>query len=598
MTSENHGQDNDLDYDELAAKHVSLRRVLGLFKAYRGRLAVILALILLSSVAGIAAPFLLRAIIDVALPSGNLKLLAMLAGGLIALSCVGTAVRVLQVLITSKVGQSIMHDLRVRVYAHLQSLSLGFFTTARTGEVQSRIASDIGGLQALVTHTASELTRNVSLVVMTIIAMLALEWRLALFSFLVLPLAVWISHRVGQLREELTYEQQLRIADMSSAVQESLSISGIILARTMGRTGHLTRRFIHTSEGVAALEVRSHTAGQWQWAVIDLVLQALPALTLLLGGLLMSQGATAVTIGTLVAMIALQEQLLWPLEEVLESGVQMRTTRALFARIFEYLDRPVEILERSDPVILDRKSIRGAVRLHDVRFAYDKSQPPTIDSVSIDIPAGSHTAIVGATGSGKTTLGYLLARLYDVDAGSISYDGVDVRDLSFPSLNDVLGVVTQDPYLFNATIAENLRFAKPDATDEELIEAARVAQVHEMIASLPDGYGTLVGERGYRFSGGEKQRLALARTILRNPRVLLLDEATSALDTATERAMAHALESLARDRTTITIAHRLSTVRHADQIIVLDKGRVVERGNHDELLALGGRYAELVRSTL
>ncbi|WP_199235339.1 ATP-binding cassette domain-containing protein, partial [Azospirillum sp. TSA6c] len=421
---------------------------------------------------------------------------------------------------------------------------------------------------------------------MTMIAMLALEWRLALFSFLVLPAAIWISHRVGKLREEITYEQQLRIADLSSMVQESLSISSIILARTMGRTDHLTRRFVSASEGVAALEVRSHTAGQWQWAVVDLVLQALPALTLLLGGFLMSQGTAAVTIGTLVAMIALQERLLWPLEEVLRSGVEIRTTRALIARIFDYLDRPVENRERPDPTVPDQKSIGGAIRLHEVSFAYDGSRRPTIDGVSIDIPAGSHVAIVGANGSGKTTFGYLLARLYDVDAGSIRYDGVDVRDLSFRSLTDMLGVVTQEPYLPNATIADNLRFAKPDASDEDLIAAAKVAQVHDMISALPDGYDTPVGERGYRFSGGEKQRIAPARTILRRPRVLLMDEATSALGPVTERAMSQALETIARERTTITIAHRLSSVRHADLIVVMDHGQLVELGRHDELLGL------------
>lgn len=587
-------QGDAFNYGKLATKHVSIYRVLALFKPHAKRVSLIFALVAASSAAGAAAPFLLRRIIDEALPNGDLGFLLQLALGLIGVACAAAAMSVMQVMVTSVVGQAIMHDLRVRVYAHLQSLSLGFFTATRTGEIQSRIASDIGSLQALVTHTAADLVRSISTVAMTIIAMLLLEWRLAAFSFLVLPLAIWLSHRIGKIREALTYEQQLRIADMSSAVQESLSVSGIILTRTMGRIHQAIRRFTRTSEGVAALEVRSHTAGQWEWSLIDLVLQALPALTLLFGGWLMSQGAT-VTIGTLVAMIALQEQLLWPLQEMLRSGVEVRTTRALFARIFEYLDKPAEIAERAAPVTLDRGGIRGAVRLDNVSFAYDKSEPPTIADVTLDIPAGRHVAIVGATGSGKTTLGYLLARLYDVDAGAITYDGVDVRDLSFQSLTDMLGVVTQDPYLFHATIAENLRFARPDATDDDLIAAAATAQLHDLVNSLPKGYETLVGERGYRFSGGEKQRLSLARTILRNPRVLLLDEATSALDTATERAMTEALGALAKSRTTITIAHRLSTIQEADEIIVLDRGRVAERGNHIGLLARNGAYARLVQ---
>jgi len=586
--------DDPETYDDLAARHVSLSRVLALFAPYRRRIAGVVALMLLAAAIGLAGPFLLRAVIDVALPRQDLGLLLLLVGGMVTVALAAAAVGAWQVVLTARIGQAILHDLRVRLYAHLQSLSLRFFTGTRTGEVQSRIAGDISGLQAMLTETASELGRALSAVVMTAIAIVILDWRLALFVLLIVPGTVLISHRVAKLREALMWQRQARAADLSAAVQETLSAPGIILARTMGRGPHLTRRFARLSDDLARLDARAQTAGEGQWMLIGFALAVLPALTLLAGGLLMRSDDPA-SIGTLVAMIALQEQLLWPFEQLLEIGRDMRKTRALFARIFEYLDTPVEITERPAPVTRERARMRGAIELDHVGFSYAGTARPAVADLTLNIPAGSHVAIVGPTGSGKTTLGYLLARLYDVDRGAIRFDGVDLRDLSFETLSQMLGVVSQEPYLLHASVAENLRFARPEATESELIAAAKVAQIHEVIAALPEGYETRVGEGGFRFSGGEKQRLALARTILRDPPILLLDEATSALDTRTERAMSQALEGLAKGRTTITIAHRLSTVRHADRIVVMQAGQVIEQGAHETLLAQGGLYAKLLR---
>ncbi|MFI6206119.1 ABC transporter ATP-binding protein [Streptomyces sp. NPDC051041] len=570
-----------------------MRRILRLFRPYRGRLAVVGLLVGASSLVTVASPFLLKAILDVAIPEGRTGLLTLLALGMILGAVLTSVFGVLQTLISTTVGQRVMHDLRTAVYGRLQRMSLAFFTRTRTGEVQSRIANDIGGMQATVTSTATSLVSNATSVVATIAAMVALDWRLTVVSLLLLPVFVWISRRVGDERRKITTRRQKQMAAMAATVTESLSVSGILLGRTMGRSDSLTRSFAEESERLVDLEVRSNMAGRWRMAVITIVMAAMPAVIYWTAGLALHFGGPEVSIGTIVAFVSLQQGLFRPAVSLLGTGVQIQASLALFQRIFEYLDLPVDITEREQPVRLDR--IRGEVRFENVEFRYGDDSGPVLDGIDLTVPAGGSLAVVGPTGAGKSTLGYLVPRLYDVTGGRVTLDGTDVRDLDFDTLARAVGVVSQETYLFHASVAENLRFAKPDATDEELVAAARAAQIHDHIASLPDGYDTVVGERGHRFSGGEKQRLAIARTILRDPPVLILDEATSALDTRTEAAVQEAIDALSADRTTLTIAHRLSTVRGADQIVVLDSGRVVERGTHEELLERNGRYAELVR---
>ncbi|HEX5308522.1 MAG TPA: ABC transporter ATP-binding protein [Solirubrobacteraceae bacterium] len=576
--------------------HVSLRRIAALFGPYRRRLGALLALIVLTAALEVVSPFLLRGVIDTAIPKHDVALLSALVGSMIALSVVTSVTGVVQTWISNQVGQRVMHDLRAAVYAHLQRMSLAFFTRTRTGEVQSRIANDIGGIDDVVTSTATSTFSSMTTVVATVVAMFAMSWLLAVFSLFLLPLFVWITRRVGNERRRIQAVRQSRLADMSTLVEESLSVSGVLLGKTMGRSGELAQRFSAESRELADLEVRARMAGRWRMGTVRMTFAIMPACVYWVGGYTISTGHEAISIGTLVAFTTLQTRLLFPIQSLLSVGLEVQTSLALFGRIFEYLDLPVDIAERPAATRLD--GVRGDVRLQDVWFRYAPEAPWTLRSISAEIPAGTRTALVGETGSGKTTLAYLVARLYEPQRGCVSIDGVDIRDVTLSSLAATVGLVSQETYLFHASIRENLRFACPEASDAQIEDAARAAQIHNLIASLPEGYDTPVGERGYRFSGGEKQRIAIARTVLRNPPVLILDEATSALDTETERAVQSALDDLARGRTTIAIAHRLSTIRDSDQILVLDDGAVVERGTHEQLVELDGRYAALLAGSL
>ncbi len=569
-------------------------RILALFKPYRLRLTAVLLLIVVSSGIAILQPFLLREALDVGILQHDETVLTVTVLAMIAIAIFTNATSVWQTYMSNVVGQRVMHDLRAAVYQHLQKMSLAFFTRTRTGEVQSRIANDIGGLDSVVTTTATTIAQNATTVIASIIAMCILDWRLAIISLVFVPPSVYMTRRVGQIRRRITTEQQRRLADMSALVAESLSVSGIMLGKTMGRGADLAGRFTGESKGIADLEVRSRMAGRWVMATIQFTFAVQPAIIYWLAG--QTFIGTSISIGTVVAFTTLQVRLLFPIQSLLGVQADMQTSLALFDRIFEYLDLPVDIVESEQPVELRPAELLGEVRFENVSFRYGANgdESWTIRDVNLVVPAGTRTAVVGETGAGKTTLGYLVARLYEPQEGRVTIDGVDVRDASLASLAATVGVVSQETYLFHASVRENLRFARPDATDEEIEDAARTARIHNLISSLPDGYDTVVGERGYRFSGGEKQRMAIARTVLRNPPVLVLDEATSSLDTQTEAAVQAELERLAEGRTTFTIAHRLSTVRDADQIVVLDHGGIVERGTHDELMERRGTYAALV----
>ena len=582
------------------------RRVLALFAPYRGRLALIAVAIVTSSGLGVVNPFLTQAVFDRALfvPGGpRLGLLYVLVAAMIVVPLVAALIGVGQTYLTTSLGNRVMQDLRNRLFAHLQSMHLGFFTGTRTGDIQSRLGNDVGGVQTVVTDTASSILSNVVTVAASLVGMLLLSWQLTLIALALLPVFVILQIQVGRVRRRVAASTQTSLSEMTSITQESLSVSGVLLSKVFDRQVFETERYRRENERQAALQVRQTMTGQRFFAVVQTFFGITPALVYLVAGIGAAGGGRLLSAGTLVAFTTLQTRLLFPVVQLLRVALDVQTSLALFSRIFEYLDLTPAIVDAPDARSLPRSRARGEVALEHVWFRYP-STPPTpqpadgapgwaLRDITLTVRPGQLAAVVGPSGAGKTTLSYLVPRLYDVDRGRVTLDGTDVRELTLSSLAEVIGMVTQETYLFHATVRDNLRYADEDATDEQLRAAARAANIDERIMSFPDGYDTLVGERGFRLSGGERQRLAIARVILADPRVLILDEATSALDTTSERLVQEALEQVMLGRTTIAIAHRLSTILAADVIFAVDGGRLVERGTHDELLRRGGLYARL-----
>jgi len=578
-------------------------RIGELFRPYAGQLAVTIALVLISAGLGVLPPLLTqRAFDDGLFPASgrpDVPVLLWLVAGMVALWLVSAALGVWQTYLTARVGNSVMGALRVRLFSHLQAMELGFFTRTKTGVIQSRLQNDVGGVSSVLNNTISSVVGNTVTVIGALVAMLLLSWQLTVVAVILLPVLVLAQRRVGQVRARIATQTQESLSEMTAITQETLSVSGILLAKTFNRQPAEIARYAAENDRQIMLQVRQQMSGQWFFAVVGVFMSVVPAVVYLVAAWLILQ-EVPVTAGTIVAFTTVQARLMMPLMGLMRVALDLQTSRALFARIFEYLDLHPAITDAADAREVDASRL-GEVEFRDVTFRYPDAAPDapgTLQDVSFRIEPGQYVAFVGPSGAGKTTVSYLIPRLYEASEGAVLFAGADVRELRHASLIDHIGVVSQETYLFHATIADNLRYAKPDATQEELEAACRAANIHDTIARFPDGYETLVGERGYRLSGGEKQRVAIARVLLKDPAVLILDEATSALDTVSERIVQGALDAAARGRTTVAIAHRLSTVVDADVIHVVRAGRIVESGTHAQLLGLDGEYARLFAEQL